>query len=210
MRSTLEDWVFEDGLVFFQHRCYVPPDEALQREIVRRYHNLRPMGHPGQFGTLELLRRHYWWPGMSIFVKNYVHGCAVCQQTKVNTHPTVPPLMPIPAKANAHPFETATIDFITDLPPSGNLDSLMVVADHDSTKGVIPCGCTKTIDAMGTTLLYHQHVYKRFGLPSRIISNRGPQFSAKVFQELTRLVGCKSSLSTAYHPQTDGGTERMN
>ena len=55
MQSTLQDWVFEDGLVYFQHCCYVPPDESLHWELVRRYHDLRPMGHPGQFGTLELL-----------------------------------------------------------------------------------------------------------------------------------------------------------
>lgn len=56
----------------------------------------------------------------------------------------------------------------------------------------------------------HQNLYKHFGLPSHIISDRGPQFSAKVFQELTHLVGIKSPMSTAYHPQTDGGTEHMN
>ena len=95
------------------------------------------MGHPGQFGTLELLKRDYWWPGMAVFVRNYVAGCATCQQTKINTHPTVPPLMPIPAKSNAYPFETTSVDFITDLPPSNGFDALMVMADHDATKGVI-------------------------------------------------------------------------
>ena len=59
MQSTLQDWVFEDGLVYFQHCCYIPPDESLRQELVCRYHDLRPMGHPGQFGTLELLRQHY-------------------------------------------------------------------------------------------------------------------------------------------------------
>ena len=53
MKSSLADWSFEDGLVFFRGRCYVPPDQDLRREVVRRYHNLRPMGHPGQFGTLH-------------------------------------------------------------------------------------------------------------------------------------------------------------
>ena len=210
MKSTLEDWSFNDGLVFFQGRCYIPPDQDLRREVVRRYHDLRPMGHPGQFGTLELLKREYWWPGMAVFVRNYVQGCAACQQSKPNTHPTSPPLMPIPAKANARPFETTTIDFITDLPPSNGFDSIMVMADHDATKGVILSPCSKTIDALETTHLIHRDLYKRFGLPSRIISDRGPQFASKVFQELTKLLGVKSSMSTAYHPQTDGGTERMN
>ena len=131
---------------------------------------------------LELLRRHYWWPDMSVFVYNYLHGCAICQQMKPNT----------------------------DLPPFGGWNALMVVADHDSMKGMVLYPTNKIIDAIETTLLYHQHVYKCFGLPTCIISDRGPQFSAKVFQKLTRLVGCKSSMSTAYHPQTDGGTKWMN
>lgn len=210
MRSNLSDWILEDGLVFFQKRCYVPPNEQLRRDIVSRYHDSLSMGHPGQFGTLALVRRDFWWPGLPTFVKSYVHGCAICQQTKINTHPTVPPLMPIPADKNVHPFEVISMDFITDLPPSGDFDSLMVVADHDSTKGMILIPCTKTIDALGTAELILNFVYKRFGLSRRIISDRGPQFAAKVFQELTRLLGIKSTMSTAYHPQTDGGTERMN
>ena len=105
------------------------------------------MGHPGQYNTLQLVSKDFWWPGIGVFVKNYVTGCAVCQQTKVITHPTSPPLMPIPAHSTAKPFEYCSVDFITDLPPSHAYDSLMVVADHDSTKGVILCPCTKTIDA---------------------------------------------------------------
>ena len=101
MKSILADWIFEDGLVFYQNQCYVPVDENLCRNIVRRYHDLQPMGHPGQFATLELVRRDYWWPGMASFVRNYVLGCAMCQQAKINTHPTVPLLMPIPAKKGA-------------------------------------------------------------------------------------------------------------
>ena len=118
--------------------------------------------------------------------------------------------MSIPAEKNAMPFQTTSIDFITDLPESHGYDSLMVMADHDSTKGVILAPCNKTIDALGATQLIHQNLYKQFGLPSKIISDRGPQFAGKVFQELTKLLGIKSSMSTAYHPQTDGGTERMN
>ena len=75
--------------------------------------------------------------------------------------------MPIPAgKKDTLPLETCSMDFITDLPPSGPYNSIMVVADHDLTKGVILCACTKTIDAMGTSKLLHDLVYKHFGLPS--------------------------------------------
>ncbi|KAI5115564.1 hypothetical protein M0805_002929 [Coniferiporia weirii] len=102
------------------------------------------------------------------------------------------------------------MDFITDLPLSNHYDSIMVVIDHDSSKGIVLIPCTKTLDALGMTKLYHDNVYKRFGLPKRIISDRGPQFASQVFQTLCTRLGIKSKLSTAYHPQTDGQTERTN
>ena len=102
------------------------------------------------------------------------------------------------------------MDFITALPPSGSFDALFVVVDHDLTKGVVLMPCSKEINAIGTAKLYHDNVYRRFGLPKRMISDRGPQFSSQVFQELCTKLGVKSSMSTAYHPQTDGQTERMN
>ena len=70
--------------------------------------------------------------------------------------------------------------------------------------------CDKTITAEGTDKLLLNNLYKRFGLPDKIISNRGPQFASKAFVELLRLLGIKSALSTAHHPQTDGTTEHVN
>ncbi|KAI5116065.1 hypothetical protein M0805_001230 [Coniferiporia weirii] len=102
------------------------------------------------------------------------------------------------------------MDFITDLPLSNHYDSIMVVVDHDSSKGIVLIPCTKTLDALGTAKLYHDNVYKRFGLPKHIISDRGPQFASQVFQTLCTRLGIKSKLSTAYHPQTDGQMERTN
>ena len=102
------------------------------------------------------------------------------------------------------------MDFVTDLPLSQGFDSLLVVVDQGLTKGVILIPCNKTIDAIGTSKLLHQNVYRRFGLPDKIISDRGPQFAAATTLELGRILGIKIALSTAYHPQTDGETERVN
>src|ERR1700724_278478 len=134
----------------------------------------------------------------------------LCQQMKVNTHPSSPGLFPIQAQPNATPFFQVTCDFITDLPVSDGFDSLMVVVDHGSTKGVISIPCNKTIDTEQTALNYIEHVYKQFGLPTSFLSDRGPQFSSKVFKEMARQLGIKTLQSTAYHPQTDGETERVN
>ena len=84
----------------------------------------------------------------------------------------------------------------------------MVVVDHNSTKGVILCPCNKTIDTIGTADLVLENIYKRFGLPNIMISDRGPQFASRVFKEMGKILGIKLRMSTAYyHPQTDGQTE---
>jgi len=121
-------------LLFFKDLCYIPPHEDLRQEVVNWYHDTLTRGHPGHFKTLELIRRYYWWPGMTVFIKNYVAGCAICQQMKVNTHPTSPGLIPIKGQKDAKPFSQVTCDFITDLLESDGFDSLMVVVDHGSTE----------------------------------------------------------------------------
>ncbi|KAI5116973.1 hypothetical protein M0805_002060, partial [Coniferiporia weirii] len=98
----------------------------------------------------------------------------------------------------------------TDLPISNGFNSIMVVVDHNSSKGIILIPCTKTIDALGTAKCYHDNVYHQFSLPKHIISDRGPQFTSLVFQTLCTHLRIKSKLSMAYHPQTDGQTEQAN
>ena len=102
------------------------------------------------------------------------------------------------------------MDLISDLPRVNGLDSILVVVDQGLTKGIILIACDKTITAEGTAKLLLENLYKRFGLPDKIISDRGPQFASKAFVKLLKLLGIKSALSTAYHPQTDGTTERLN
>ena len=102
------------------------------------------------------------------------------------------------------------MDFITDLPPVKGHDSILVIVDQGLTKGIILVPCSKTITAEETAQLLLENLYKRFGLPDKIILDRGPQFASKAFIELLKLLGIKSSLSTAYHPQTDRTTERVN
>jgi hypothetical protein len=167
------------------------------------------MGHPGQFQTLELVRRDYWWPGMMVFIKNFVAGCALCQQMKVNTHPTTPPITPIKS-LGTRPFSLVMTDFITDLLENDGSDALMVVVDHGSTKGAIFIACNKTVTTAGAAQLYFEKVYSRFGLPDKMISDRDPHFTSNLFQELGKLLGIKLAMSTAYHPQTDGETECVN
>ena len=101
------------------------------------------------------------------------------------------------------------MDFIVDLPLSKGYDLLFVVVDRLS-KATILAPCNKTITADETAQLYIEHMWRRTGLPKQVISDRGPQFASKVMQEIWERLGVKSSLSTAFHLQTDGETERVN
>ena len=102
------------------------------------------------------------------------------------------------------------MDLITTLSPAEGYDSILVVVDQGLSKGVILLPCNKTLTSEDTEKLLLENLYKRFGLLDKIISNRGPQFASKAFKELLNLLGIKSALSMAYHPQTDGTTERTN
>jgi hypothetical protein len=168
-----------------------------------------PSGHPGQFQTLELVYCDYWWLEIMIFIKNYVSGCATCQQIKVNTHPTIPPLSLIKS-TTTRSFTVVTTDFITDLSESEGFDSIMVMLDQNTMKGVIFIPTNKTVSVAEAACHYYKKVYTQFGLPDKIISDRDPCFTSNLFQELRKLLGVKLAMSTAYHPQTDGETEQVN
>jgi hypothetical protein len=143
-------------------------------------------------------------------ITDYVQGCADCQRHKVNNRPTKAPLRPIYPRPEAMPFETIALDFITKLPESQGYDSILTVTDHDCTKAAIFIPCREEINAEGTAALYIQHVFAHFGLPQKVISDRDPRFISKFMQEVCRITGIERNPSTAYHPRTDGQSERSN
>jgi len=203
LQKELGEWTVQEidgrNLLFFQGHNYVPKDRELRREILQQYHDAPTAGHPGEIETYNSITKDYWWPGMCIFVNNYVKGCAHCQKFKINRQPAKPPLNPVDKPKSTRPFSQTSMDFIVDLPPIDGYDSIMSVVDHGLSKGVILIPCNKKITSDQSAQLLLDNLYKRFGLPDKLISDRGPQFAAKMFQELCKLLGIKSALSTAYH-----------
>jgi RNase H-like domain found in reverse transcriptase/Reverse transcriptase (RNA-dependent DNA polymerase)/Integrase zinc binding domain len=188
----------------------VVEDNALRREVSSLYHDHCLARHPSISKTLDLLTRDYWWPTVKDFVMSYVKGCATCQSSKANTvRPRAPPF-PITPVTEAMPFETVAIDLITDLPVAEGFDAIFTITDHDVTKATVFIPCNKTIDTLNAAQLYTRHVFPYYGAPRKIISNRDPQFTAQLAKELCRLLDIKQNISTAYHPQTDGQSERSN
>ena len=208
-RSRLADWQVDAGILTYKGCVYVPADDSLCRTILERCHDHESTGHPGFLKTCQLVAAEFWWLGLASFIRRYVEGCTTCQQNKVNMHPTVPPLSPIKSLAS-RPFQQISCDLIMDLPASLGFDSLLVVVDHGLTKGVILCPTKKSITAEGITSLFFHKVFLCFGLFDKVISDRGPQFTSSFARELGKLLHYNLSLSTAYHPQSDGETERVN
>ena len=146
---------------------------------------------------------------MAQYIKKYIEGCSICQQNKTNTHLTTPPIVPIPSNETLL-FKQISYDLITGLPESNGFDALLVMVDHGLSKGVILCPTKSKITTEGVASIIFQKLFTRFGLFSKVILDRGPQFSAKFTLELSRILGYQIALSTAYHPQTDRETERVD
>ena len=171
---------------------------------MKLYHDHETAGHPGKLETYNSVQQQYWWPGLRMFVKNYVKGCGICQQFKIDRNPS---FVLVEGTKSTRPFAHCSMDLITDLPMIDGCDSLLVVVDQGLLKGVILFPTAKTVNMDGIGDLLHKNLYKQFGLPDKMLLDRGPQFTAKSFQAMLKQLGITSVLSTAYHPQTDGITE---
>ena len=141
---------------------------------------------------------------------DFIAGCAECQRHKNNPNAWKAALYPISLKPDATPFEVVAMDFITKLPMSQGYDSILTVTDHDCSKAVILIPCQETITAEGVAGLYVKHVFTRYGLPSKIISDHDPCFASKFTHALCEGLQIRQNISTAYHPHTDGQSERTN
>jgi hypothetical protein len=108
------------------------------------------------------------------------------------------------------PFETVALDFIVKLPVSQGFDSILTITDQGCTKAAIFIPCNEDITVEETAALYIKHVFAHFGLPTKVISDQDPRFMSKFMQEACKVMGVKHAPSTAYHPRTDGQSERSN
>ena len=147
---------------------------------------------------------------MSKWIENYVKGCAKCQQNKTLTHRAIPPPYKINVPPTAQPFEIVAMDLITQLPNSHGHDAILTIVDHGCTRAALFLPCTTNVTGEGIAKLYLDNVYRWFGIPSKIILDRDPRFTSHFSTSLCQRLGIDQNISTAYHPQTDGLSERKN
>jgi len=204
---TVEECSEEGGQLYYRGRRYVPEDPELQLRLVQEHHDTPLAGHPGRSKTFDLLSRQYYWKTMRRQVDQYVRNCTECQRSRTSRHASFRVLRPLPVPEK--PWEDISMDFVTGLPECEGYNAIWVVVDRLSKmRHFVPCHTT--IDAQGLAEIFLKEVVRLHGLPKTIISDRGPQFAAVFWKRICERLGINRRLSTAFHPQTDGQTERMN
>jgi hypothetical protein len=156
------------------------------------------------------MKQSYEGPRLREFVEEYVKGCSKCQESKTNLPHKKAPLQRFDTHVEQGPFQYVSMDLITDLPLSDGFDSIFSIVDQGCSKATRFIPCLKTIDGTKSACLYMKHILPFFGLPCRIISDRDPRFASQFSHAMCKNLGIQQNLSSAFHPQTDGQTERMN
>jgi hypothetical protein len=136
----------------------------------------------------------------------YVDTCETCQRIK---HPKASPVPVQPLEVPTRPWQHISYDMIVGLPSDGGKDAILVIVDSFSKYGIM-VPCSSKVTAKDIADLFLDHVWKRHGFPEKTVSDRGPVFNNKYIKALYERLGIKAHFSSAYHPQTDGQTERMN
>jgi len=205
-RITLAECERRGPHLYYRNRLYVPDDDEVKSELLRLHHDRPSAGHPGRSKTHRLITRHYFWPGITNFVARWLRNCHTCRRITPSREAYQGVLKPLPPAERT--WTDVSMDFITHLPRCGKFDAVLVVVDRlTKMRHLIPCD--GTCNAEGVARLYLQHVWKLHGLPNSVVSDRGPQFVAEFWKSLTRRLRIQVHLSTAYHPETDGQSERF-
>ncbi|PIL28086.1 hypothetical protein GSI_09840 [Ganoderma sinense ZZ0214-1] len=208
---------YNDGLLYKKHgETYLlcVPDilhgTRRVREILIRHTHLI-LAHLGYRKTLDALRGEVWWPEMVSDTEAYCRTCGICATTKSVPARPLGMLRPLPVPRR--PWQYIALDFVGPLPLSsnrlGDFDMICVIIDQlTSMVHLVPT--KQTYGAAEMAEVIFDHVYKLHGLPERIISDRDSLFTSIFWRTLHGLLGTELRLSSSFHPQTDGATERAN
>ena len=196
-----------DGLVYSRSGAvYVPDDRRLKTRLLELAHDA--VGHFGRDKTVERLGRHCVWTGMTKEVEDYCRSCAVCAVSKSSSEMPAGLLVPMPIPERT--WDSVGVDFTGPLPVTarGN-NSIMAMVDR-FTKLLKLKACTTSITGIESGRLLLDESLGMGRIPSSIVSDRDVRFTGAAWGQLWRGLKVGQKMSTAYHPQTDGQTERAN
>jgi hypothetical protein len=208
-----ENYRFEHDLIYFNNKLLVPNDTDIKESILKMCHDFKLAGHLGTAKTAELVKRYFYWNNIDSAVREYVLSCPYCQADKDTNQRKLGLLQSIEIPSRR--WQVITVDFITALPEVGNgrdtpiYNAICVFVDKYS-KMVHLAPCNKNITAPAFARLFMKEIIRLHGVPQRIISDRDTRFNSVFFRKFTEALNVDLAMSTAFHPQTDGQTERVN
>ena len=213
LRARLHRYHFRDDLLYYQVdssdplRIVVPNDDSLKLRILGEFHDCPTAGHLGREKTFLAITRHYYWPNQYRWVRKYIRTCEICQRVKPSGHSQAPlHSLQIPMSA----WKSISMDFIFGLPADKHgRNGILVFVDRFS-KMVHLVPVADTISAEDTAQIFVNVIFRLHGMPNELVSDRDPRFTSRFWRAVFSLLGTRLAMSTAYHPQTDGQTERVN
>ena len=177
---------FHNGLILYKRRVYLDPQSSLKSKVLHLVHDSPLGGHFGFLKSFHRLKQDFFWVGMKSDLKLHIRECGVCQQMKHETCKPAELLQPLPIPHK--PWTTVSMDFVSGLPLSQRLDTVMVIVDR-FTKYVQFIGLSHPYSPAKVAALFAQNVFKLHGMPTSIVSDRDPVFIANFWAELFKLQG---------------------
>ena len=200
----------KSGTLYFRERQYVPTYEPLRIRLLEECHLRIAAGHPGRGKTYALLSRHYWWPRMFDWVKRFVRNCHTCRRNKASRQTYQGWLRPLAPPEQR--WQDISVDYVGPLQISEyqgvKYRYIMVVVDRLSKMRHIEP--TRTMETEEACEIYYNRIWRYHGLFRSCVSDRGSQFVNHLWKRMCARLGINAKLSTAYHPETDGQTEKAN
>src|SRR6266481_5215973 len=201
-------WVTSpDSLLRCDDHIYVPDSSNLCLRVLQYSHDHPLSGHFGQTKTLYKVQRHYTWPGLPEFIKDYCKSCTTCSHVKPQRHRPYGLLKQLPVPER--PWNSILMDFIEQLPSSSGYTSILVIVDRLSKQSLFIL-THDTITSRDLAQLFVLHVFSKHGVPSHVTSDRGSEFVSHFFRSLGMALDMKLHFTSGYHPEGDGQTERTN
>ena len=199
--------VNENGVLCYKARVCVPDDDELRKAILEEAHSGSFAIHPGSTKMYQDLKMSFWWSGMKRDVSEFVTKCLVCQRVKAEHQ--VPSGLLQPIRIPEWKWDRITIDFVVGLPVTGRKhDSVWVVVDRlTKSAHFLPVRTDYSLDKLAE--LYIKEVVRLHGILVSIISDRDPRFTSRFWGKLQEAMGTRLNFSTAFHPQTEGQSERV-
>ncbi|GKC01568.1 putative reverse transcriptase domain-containing protein [Tanacetum coccineum] len=195
-----------DGTLCLNNRSWLPCYGDLRTLVMHESHKSKYSIHPGSDKMYQDLKQLYWWPNMKANIATYVSKCLTC--AKVKAEHQKPSGLLVQPEIPEWKWEKITMDFVTKLPKTANgYDTIWVIVDRlTKSAHFLPM---RENDPMEKLMkLYMKEVVTRHGVPVSIISDRDGRFTSLFWQALHKALGTRLDMSTAYHPETDGQSER--